>query len=118
MMVQVRTDRNVNGSEELTRRVEGEVDTALSMFTDHLTRVDVHLRDESAGRSTGQDQRCLLEARPSGQDPVVVTNHATSMDEAVDGALVKLQSLLSSKFGRAKDHHHGGTTMTDHLPHH
>ena len=114
--IQIQTDKDIENRKELTPRVEAEVAEALSHFAEHLTRVEVHLRDESAGRSTGADQRCMLQARPAGQEPVAVTHHAASMDEAVGGALDKMQSLLASKFGRIHDQRTGRTTIDDHLP--
>ena len=41
-----------------------------------------------------------MEARPAGRDPVAATNMAPTLDEAVVGAVQKLQRLLDSAFGR------------------
>ncbi len=109
MQIQVNTDKNVAGHEALVRKVEAEVDTALSRFSDHLTRVEVHLGDESAGASTVADMRCTMEARPSGQQPVAVTHHADTLDEACRGAAQKLRKLLGSRFGRLHDRKGGDT---------
>lgn len=100
MKILLNTDHNVEGSAALGERVERDLATALTRFKDRLTRVEIHLRDESAGRTTGDDVRCLIEARPAGEEPVVVTHHAGTVDEAVMGATDKLVSLLSSKFER------------------
>ncbi len=66
-------------------------------------RVEVHLGDESAGRSTGADMRCMLEARTGGQTPVCVTHHANTLDGAISGAVHKLHRLLGSRIGRLED---------------
>lgn len=58
----------------------------------------------------GADKRCMMEARPAGQQPVAVTNHGSTVDEAVSGALRKLGSLLESRFGRL-DLRKGGATV-------
>ncbi len=100
MKVQINTDHNVDGNEGFTERTEADVADALARFEDRLTRVEVHLADESAGRPTGDDVRCRIEARPAGMDPVVVTHHAPTPDEAVHGATDKLRSLLTSTFER------------------
>jgi hypothetical protein len=110
MQIQVNSDKNVDGREELVRQVEADVDAALSRFSDHLTRVEVHLGDESAGRSSGADMRCTMEARPAGQQPVAVTHHADTLDEAWRGAAQKLQKLLATKFGRL-DNRKGRATI-------
>ncbi len=103
MQVEVTTDRAVEGGDELIREIEAEVGTALSRFGERLTRVEVHLGDENAGKHGADDKRCTLEARPAGQQPVAVTHHAATSAEALRGALKKLQKLLESKFGRLDD---------------
>lgn len=110
MQIEVTTDRNVDGSDELIRQIEAEVEAALSRFSDQLTRVEVHLGDENAAKFGTADKRCMLEARPAGQQPVAVTNLAATLDEARRGALQKLENLLESKFGR-RDHRKGGATI-------
>ena len=104
MKIQVNTDSNIDGNDELTQRVEAEFETVLSRFGDRLTRVEVHLRDDVAGRSDGTDIRCLVEARPARQQPVAVTHHAATPEEAYSGAAQKLKNLLESSFGRLGDH--------------
>ncbi len=103
MQIQVNTDHNVDGREELVQWVDAELTGALSRFSDRLTRIEVHLGDESAGRDTGADKRCMVEARPTGRPPVVVTHHAATIDSAVSGAVDKLTRLLTSTFERADD---------------
>ena len=46
MQIQVHTDNNIDGPEQLTADIEIEVASALERFSDHLTRVQVHLSDE------------------------------------------------------------------------
>lgn len=103
MQIQVNTGNDVEGREALIARVETAVAAALSRFDDRLTRVEVHLGDENAGKSGAADKRCTIEARPAGQQPVAVTHKAATLDEALDGAAGKLASLLESKFGRLED---------------
>jgi hypothetical protein len=104
MKVQVNTDRNVDVSADFAERTAVEVASALARFERRLTRVEVHLRDESSGRPTGEDIRCLLEARPAGLDPVAVTHQATTVAEALRGATERLTALLSSKLERLDRH--------------
>ena len=110
MQVQINTDNNVDGSDRLTQWVEGELGAALTRFSDRITRLEVHLSDDTAGRSTEADKRCVIEARSAGQQPVAVTHHAASVDEACSGAARKLAHLLDSKYARS-DHHKGGQTI-------
>jgi ribosome-associated translation inhibitor RaiA len=104
MKIQVNTDKNVEGGEALSEQIDADLAGALARFADRLTRVEVHLRDESAGRTTGDDVRCLIEARPAGMDPVAVTHHAATLDEALSGATDKIETLLTSRFERLEGH--------------
>jgi len=110
MQIEVTTDRNVDGSDELTSQIAADVTAGLSRFSDQLTRVEVHLGDENADKSGPADKRCMIEARPAGQQPVAVTNHGATVEEACSGALRKLTSLLDSRFGRL-DKRKGGATV-------
>jgi ribosome-associated translation inhibitor RaiA len=110
MQIQVHTDRNVDVSDGMVRHIEAELESALSRFSDQVTRVEVHLSDESAGGSGGADKRCVLEARPAGQQPVAVTHHAASVGEAFSGAAHKIEAVLDSKHGRS-DHRKGGDSI-------
>lgn len=100
MRVFVQTDRNIHADASEQRRIEDDLADALERFTEDLTRVEVHLSDESAGRSTDEDIHCLLEARPARQDPVTVSHQAATLSEALGGATHKLEALLTHKFAR------------------
>lgn len=104
MKVQVNTDKSVDGSEDLIERTEAHLASALARFENRLTRVEVHLGTESAGRTIGDAFRCLLEARPAGMDPVTVTHHSATLDEALHGATDKLEALLTTRFERREGH--------------
>lgn len=110
MQIQVNTDSNVVGREELEARVATTVESGLARFGDRLTRVEVHLGDESAGRRTEGDKRCMIEARPAGRAPVAVTAHAASLEEALGVAVGKLVTVLGRERSR-RDHHKGGPTI-------
>jgi ribosome-associated translation inhibitor RaiA len=105
MQINVRTDNKIDGSGKLTAYVEGEVAAALSRFSDHITRVEVHLSDQSGGRATGADIRCMIEARAPGQTPAIVTDDAATVDAALIGAIHRLNHLLESREGRQEDRH-------------
>ena len=128
MKIQLNTDAHIDGSEALAAQVSATVEQALDRFSEHITRVEIHLSDESGGKSGGKsggssggssggksggksdgkngqtDQRCMLEARLEGRQPVAVTDHAATQDQAVHGAAKKLAHLLDSTLGRLHDH--------------
>jgi ribosome-associated translation inhibitor RaiA len=107
MQIQINTDHNIEGREALAARVSDVVAKALARFSDHVTRVEVHLTDEigqTSGHKSGQDdKRCLLEARFEGRQPVAVTHHAATVDQAVAGAAEKLGRKLEHELGRLRD---------------
>jgi hypothetical protein len=113
MQIEVSSDNNVNASERLIHEVEADVDGALARFGDRLTRVEVHLGDENASKGGTADKKCTVEARPAGQDPVAVTNHAATLPEAWRGALQKLTNLLQSRFGKLDDRKGRATIRRD-----
>ena len=55
MQIIVNTGSNVDGTERIAGALETIVEDALSRYRERLTRVEVHLSDGSAGRSTADD---------------------------------------------------------------
>lgn len=104
MKIQFNTDVNIDGTEALAAYVSATIEEALARFSEHVTRVEVHLSDENGDKSGQQDQRCMLEARLEGRQPIAVTDHAATLDQAVHGAARKLAHLLDSTLGRLHDH--------------
>ncbi len=100
MQVQVNTGHNIEGSERLDDHVRSTVEASLGRFAEQITRVEVHLSDDNGDKSNGDDKRCLVEARPAGMQPVVVTHVAATLDEAVDGAVERLERLLDGTFSK------------------
>jgi len=106
MQIQVNTDRNIKGREALAAWVGNTVQAALSHYSDHITRVEVHLSDENgSSKAGGDDMRCMMEARLEGRNPVAVTHHAASMGQAVNGAADKLGRMIGSDIQRLRDRH-------------
>jgi ribosome-associated translation inhibitor RaiA len=103
MQVQINTDRHIEGHERLAAWASGVVEQALSHVSDRITRVEVHLSDENADKSGQHDQRCMLEARLEGRQPIAVTHQAASMDQAVKGATEKLTRAIESILARQRD---------------
>ncbi len=99
MQIQVNTDSSIPGSESLETTVRQVVESALSRFSDRITRVEVHLSDEN-GDKGGRDKRCMMEARLEGRRPAAVTHHAATVPDAVTGAAGQLTRLIESTLGR------------------
>ena len=103
MQIQVNTDNNIQGREALVARVTQMVQDTLARHADHITRVEVHLTDEKGGKSGPHDQRCVMEARLEGFQPMAVSELATALDPAVHGAAGKLSRMIDSHLGRVRD---------------
>lgn len=104
MQIQINTDRNIEGHEALAAQVSGVVESALSRFSDSITRVEVHLSDENSNKKGGNDDiRCVMEARLEGRQPFVVKHQAATVDQAVDGAADKLTRMVDSTLGQLHD---------------
>lgn len=104
MQIQINTDRNIQGHESLTAAVHATVEKALKRFSEHITRLEVHVGDENADKRGRNDKRCMMEARLQGHQPVAVTEHAESVGQAIDGAARKLVHALEHTLGRLHDH--------------
>ena len=114
MQIQMNTDGNIEGHEALATQVSSVVENALKHVSDHITRVEVHLSDENSDKQGGNDDmRCVMEARLEGRQPVAVTHHAATVDQAVDGAAGKLTRLIESTLGRLRDQKRERTDPTE-----
>jgi len=103
MLVQVRTDNHIPNSQELSDRIQAEVEGALERrYADQLRRVEVYLQDVN-GQKGGIDKRCAIEAHLSGYQPVTVHAVAAAIDEAIRGAVDKLTRALAHTLGRLGD---------------
>lgn len=116
MKIQVNTDSTIEGGDALTLTIETTVHAALDRYGDRLTRVEAHLSDDdSTGGESHAGKRCLLEARPVGMEPVVVTGSADTAERACHDATQKMQSLLDSTFGRIDSHNENETIRQNRL---
>jgi len=79
------------------------VENALSRMSDRITRVEVHLTDESGPKSRANNKRCMMEARLEGRQPIAVTDEAATVDVAVNGAADKLARLIEHTLGKLHD---------------
>jgi hypothetical protein len=100
MLIEIRTDGNIQGSEQLSDRVKAIVHTALDRFGERIRRIDVHLSDEIGNKSGHDDKCCMIEARRDGREPIVVTHRESTMDQAIHGAVHSLKHSIEGAFGR------------------
>jgi ribosome-associated translation inhibitor RaiA len=103
MQVQLNTNNHVDGTEDLADRVRAEVEETLSRFSDQITRVEVHISDVNGATKHGIDIKCTVEARLAGMQPVAVTDQSTNVDDALAGAVGKLERSLDSTLGKLRN---------------
>jgi ribosome-associated translation inhibitor RaiA len=104
MQIQINTDHNIHGYESLATAVRATVEDVLKRFSEHITRVEVHLGDENAGKRGHDDKRCMMEVRLERRPPLAVTHHAATVVQAIDGAADKMLHLLEHTLGRLHSH--------------
>ncbi len=104
MQIQVNTSNGVENKEALERWADGQLRLNLGRFADAVTRIEVHLSDENHEAKGGADKRCSMEARLVHHQPLAVTQHGASLDEAFRGAVEKLKRSLDNAVGRLYDH--------------
>ncbi|BCA94756.1 hypothetical protein TUM19329_11170 [Legionella antarctica] len=100
MQIQFNTDNHINGHQQLENGVESQVVKALGRFEEHITRLEIHLGDENSNKSGRKEKRCLLEARLKNYQPIAVSEHAPSLQQAVTGAIDKLKRMLDDTLQR------------------
>ena len=101
MKVQINTDSNIKGSNELTQYGEAIIRDVLGRFSGRITRVEIHLSDENSDNKSGiDDKRCLLEVRLANHQPIVSTHEGDTIEQAIEGALRTMVQTLDSTIGR------------------
>jgi ribosome-associated translation inhibitor RaiA len=107
MTIQINTDRNLSVHEAFGTQIDGLLSKELSRFSEHITRLEVHLSDENSSKHGINDKRCLLEARLEGRQPIAVTGLANTYELAVNSAIDKLRAALTTVLGRINSQHRG-----------
>lgn len=103
MQININSDRHIQVNETLVEKWRTEIADALQRFGDWITRVEVQLNDtNSAAKGGGDDIRCLMEARPAGQQPVSVEVRAATVEEAISQGLGALRRRLGGISDKAR----------------
>lgn len=105
MQTEVFSDKNIAVDVRTQQWVTATVEVTLERHLEDLSRVIVHLTDENGGKSGPKDKRCKMEARPKGHQPIVVTQDADTLTQAVEGASEKLEHALEHLFGKLRGKH-------------
>ncbi|MCC6186863.1 MAG: HPF/RaiA family ribosome-associated protein [Chitinophagaceae bacterium] len=104
MTIQINTDKNIDGNERLVGYVTETISQDLHRFAEYLTRVEVHFADENGNKDGIKDKRCILEARIENRQPIAVTGHGNSTEQALQESLHKLKATMDTYVSKLKDH--------------
>lgn len=107
MQINVNTDKTIERHAGLDDHVQTVVHAALHHFGEQISRVEVHLSDNKSAKSADGDNRCMMEARVSGYQPIAVSDHAGTLHQAITGCADKLKRAVDSALGRLQDSKRG-----------
>ena len=62
MTIEFNADNNLTIHEEFRDKLKDLLTDELSRFSEHITRLEVHLSDENSHKQGQNDKKCLLEA--------------------------------------------------------
>jgi len=104
MTIQINTDKNLSVHEAFEAQLDNLFSEELSRFSEHITRLEVHLSDENGNKQGLNDKRCMIEARIEGRQPIAVTDRANDYERAVGGAIEKMKASLDTIVGKLRHH--------------
>ncbi len=102
MTILVNTDNHIEGKEELNTYINTLFNEKLARFDAHLTRIEVHLSDENAGKAGSDDKNCNIEARLEGYDPIFVSAKSDQTSLAIHDALHKIKRAIEHQLDKVK----------------
>lgn len=112
MNIQINTGHNIKGNEGLISKFSNIIESSLSRVSDRISKVEVHMKDEDGNKQGKNDKRCLIEAHIEGRKPIAVSNNADTLNQALDGAIVKLISMIDSILERQRDQRNDKTNQS------
>jgi ribosome-associated translation inhibitor RaiA len=103
MNIQINTGHNIEGNEALISKFSDIIESSLSRVSNHITTVEVHLKDEDGNKDGKNDKRCMIEVHIEGRKPIAVSGNADTLNQALDGAIDKLLRMVDGIIGRELD---------------
>ncbi|WP_428389963.1 HPF/RaiA family ribosome-associated protein [Mucisphaera sp.] len=91
---------DVDSTDALSNHVTTHVEKELAHSQSRVTRVEVHLRDDKQKRQGPDDNRCTMEARIAGDQPLVVEARADDLYKAISDAAGKLGRAVKGRLER------------------
>lgn len=103
MIVQLNTDKNIEGTARLEAFVTEKVSSGLKHFVENITRIEIHLSDQNADKGGKDDIQCKIEARLEGIQPLLVSSKNESIEKALNDAIDKMKAMLQGVKGKIKE---------------
>ncbi len=104
MIIELNADKNLTIHDEFRTKLTDVLTDELSRFSEHISRLIVHLSDENSSKNTINVKRCMMEARLEGKQPVAVSDLGDNYELAVNGAVIKMRGSLDSIISRSRKH--------------
>jgi len=100
MIIQLNSDKNIQGGEKFEAYVSRKINSSLRRFSDRITRIEVHLSDQNASKAGPDDVHCKIEARVIDLNPIIVTGKSNTKEKALNDAVDKMKNSLGSVIGK------------------
>lgn len=100
MIVQINTDKTLAADDKMQDYFTVRVKKAMQRYQSHITRVEIHLKDENGEKKGHNDITCLLEVRLKGRQPIAIDCRADTMELALNGAINKIHNAVETIMGR------------------
>lgn len=113
MNIEIRTDKNINNSDRLIDYVRTEIKQQFQRYSEKITHFEVHLSDTNGDKGGIEDKRCMIEARVSSIKPIAVTHKADNIDQAIHGAIEKLERSIEHAFAKREPQRGAKPDWTD-----
>jgi ribosome-associated translation inhibitor RaiA len=111
MQIHINTDNTIEGHSPLATHTEAVVNETLSRFSERISHVEVHLSTVNDHKKNGGEFHCLMNAQIDGHQPIVASENANSVHQAIRGAVERLRRTINSTFGRINDNAKGANPL-------
>lgn len=105
MTIQFNTDKTIDGSQRQQEYFKTKISQNLERFASHITRIEVHLRDENGDKEGLHDLSCTMEARLQGKQPMVVHSKGNNLEKVVSASIEKMTTSLNKVIGKMQAKH-------------
>lgn len=105
MIILMNTDKTLSGDSETQEYFTSQVKESLKKYQSHISRIEIHLKDENGIKDGVDDVSCLIEARLNGRKPIAITSQADTKEHAFSAAVRKIEGAIGSVLGRIQNNY-------------